>query len=145
MLTTDLNFHPPLLLCASHVLVLGTIKFFLICSTSSCERPHFSTTYCSTEPCCSRMAFRAPSMFSGFAPSMRFAPSGFPWSSGLFITALRSCSLKSPSPASVRLYSRAMVSSSTPQMDKTKAQTTPVLSLPAVQWTSNGEGSGLAR
>lgn len=69
-----------------------------------------------------------------FAPIIFQAPSRLPFNAGFSIR----CSMTDSfhfllSPRSVSAYSWAMISSSTPQRDKIRAQMTPVRSFPAVQ------------
>lgn len=66
--------------------------------------------------------------------------------SGLSIKCLMTSTFHfSGRPSSVREYSRATVSSSTPQRDRIKAQITPVRSFPAVQWMIIGLVGSFAR
>ena len=57
-----------------------------------------------------------------------------------FSNAVRDSGWRDLNPRSVRLYSCATTSSSTPHKNSAKAQMTPVLSLPAASWRRMGDG-----
>lgn len=71
--------------------------------------------------------------FSYLDPIIRLAASTSPPRAGFLKTWSMSSCFLSWSPSSVRLYSWATASSSTPHRLRIRAHMTPVLSLPAVQ------------
>lgn len=71
---------------------------------------------------------------------MRQAASGLSLSAGSLPRWARNSGWRDRRPVSVRAYSLATVASSTPHSARTRAQRTPVRSLPAVQCSKIGAG-----
>ncbi|KAH9837435.1 hypothetical protein Tdes44962_MAKER08359 [Teratosphaeria destructans] len=76
---------------------------------------------------------------------MLSTPSSSPPSAGFLSNRSLNNGLSPASPRSVRAYSRAMSVSGAPASSNSKATSTPVRSLPAVQCTRIGRGLGWAR
>ena len=75
---------------------------------------------------------------------MRSTAARSPFNGDLRSSRRTTSSRRGLSPSSVRAYSRATASSSTPQRLRMTAQMTPVRSLPPVQWIRIGAGGSLS-
>jgi len=120
---------------------ISPLNLLLNLPASPSPNPHLSLTYSSHPPNSSLTISSAASIFSLFELTIFLTPTSSPSRTGLASKRVTKSSRRGASPWSVRAYSSAMASSSTPARERSRAASRPVRSLPAVQWKTQLGGS----